>query len=224
MADGAGIVGAVNADALFVKRNPHHAHGIPRPQREEVKISAAFAVSEHFLIPTKGSFAPGARPFPNGRGGMREPTATGYAGISRLRTPEHVRFRVDFYGDIPWRSTFARSWRLGFGSIFNFIRRLRGSFAAGLNVFYRSDFERFNIRDHELIAGFDLFQFVGVEMLEQMNVALKFIGDGGGIIWVGEELLRSGATFDFALSSGGASGCSPRDWRYSASAFQVNSL
>ena len=47
------IVGAVNADAFFVKRDPHHAYRISRPGWEHVEIAAAFAVLEHFLVVTK---------------------------------------------------------------------------------------------------------------------------------------------------------------------------
>ena len=35
--DRIGIIGAVNADAFLVQRNPHHAHRLPRPGCEQVE-------------------------------------------------------------------------------------------------------------------------------------------------------------------------------------------
>ena len=48
-----GIVGAMDTDAFFVKRDPHHADRISRARSEQVKIAAAFSVLEHFLVPAK---------------------------------------------------------------------------------------------------------------------------------------------------------------------------
>jgi len=52
-ADRTGLVGAVDADAFFVERDPHHAHRITRTWWEQVKIAAALAVLEHLLVVTK---------------------------------------------------------------------------------------------------------------------------------------------------------------------------
>jgi hypothetical protein len=34
------LVGAVDANAFFVERDPHHAHRIARPRRKQMKIPA----------------------------------------------------------------------------------------------------------------------------------------------------------------------------------------
>ena len=77
---------------------------------------------------------------------------------------------------------------MGFRLIFNFVRRLRGSFAAGLNIFYRREFEWLNIRHRQLIARLDAFQLACVKLFKEMNVAVKFLGNGVSRITVGQKL------------------------------------
>ena len=40
------IIGSVNADALFIEGNPHHAYRIPRSGREHAEITTALAMLE----------------------------------------------------------------------------------------------------------------------------------------------------------------------------------
>src|SRR3989442_15629432 len=47
------VVGAVDTDAFFVERDPHHAHRITRSRRKQMKIAAPPPVLEHFLVVTK---------------------------------------------------------------------------------------------------------------------------------------------------------------------------
>ena len=61
------------------------------------------------------------------------------------------------------------------------------SFAAGLNLFYRGEFERFNVRHRHLIACFDSFQFTGIEMFKEVNVAVELFGDCVGSVTVREK-------------------------------------
>ena len=119
-----------------------------------------------------------------------DPTVIGYAAISfsASKTPSMFVFV----------STFAETFlvaplspgvdALGFRLIFKFVRRLRGSFAAGLNIFYRSEFEWLNIRHLQLIARFDAFQFARIKLFKEMNVAVKFLGNGVSRITVGQKL------------------------------------
>src|SRR5439155_21437724 len=48
-----GLVGAVDADAFFVERDPHHAHRITRSRRKQMKIAAPLSMLEHFLVVTE---------------------------------------------------------------------------------------------------------------------------------------------------------------------------
>src|SRR6266571_3211934 len=48
-----GVVGAMDADAFFVERDPHHADRITRPRRKQMKIAAPPPVLEHFLVVTE---------------------------------------------------------------------------------------------------------------------------------------------------------------------------
>ena len=74
-----GIVGAVNTDALFVERDPHHADRISRARSEEVKIAAALSVLEHFLSQRNVGILVIRRTFhsPIGEAVCAEPTVTG---------------------------------------------------------------------------------------------------------------------------------------------------
>src|SRR5256886_10735853 len=47
------VVGAVDADAFFVERDPHHTHRITRSRRKQMKIAAPLPVLEHFLVVTE---------------------------------------------------------------------------------------------------------------------------------------------------------------------------
>src|ERR1051325_3460945 len=58
------LVGAVDANAFFVERDPHHAYRIARPRREQMKIAAALAVLEHFFIVTESRHLRDAPYFP----------------------------------------------------------------------------------------------------------------------------------------------------------------
>jgi hypothetical protein len=72
--------------------------------------------------------------------------------------------------------------------ISNFVRRLRGSFAAGLNLFHRRKFEWLDIRHLQLIACFDSFQFAGIELFKEVNVGVKFFRNCVGDIAVTAEI------------------------------------
>src|SRR5262249_27109315 len=48
-----GLVGAVNANAFLVERDPHYTHRIPGTGREQIKTAAALAVLKHFFVVTK---------------------------------------------------------------------------------------------------------------------------------------------------------------------------
>ena len=95
-----GIVGAVNADAFLVKRDPHHAYRIPRPGGKHVEIAAAFAMLEHLLVVTKPGQLGDARTFqsPIGEAVCAEPIVTGYAAISfpASKTPSMFVFVSTF--------------------------------------------------------------------------------------------------------------------------------
>ncbi len=76
------------------------------------------------------------------------------------------------------------------GLVFHFVRWLQSWFR------FRAEFllptrklERFHIRDGELIAGLDLFQLAGIQMFEEMHVAVKFLGECVGGIAVRKEFL-----------------------------------
>src|SRR5256885_14144426 len=121
---------------------------------------------------------------------MRRPDCDRICGNELLvfEHAEHICFDVDLYGDISSCATFARSWRLDFRLIFNFVRRLRGSFAAGLNIFYRREFEWLNVWDRQLIARFDAFQLAGVKLFKEMSVAVKFFRNGVSGIAIRQKL------------------------------------
>ena len=78
-ADRIGVVGPVNTNTLFVKRNPHYAHGISRAGREQVKIAAALPVLKHASVVTKSGHLRDLPhfPFADGRLGMSGPIDTG---------------------------------------------------------------------------------------------------------------------------------------------------
>src|SRR5438552_14534168 len=52
-ADRTRVVSTVDADALFVERDPHHANRITRPRREQMKTAAPLPMLEHFLVVTE---------------------------------------------------------------------------------------------------------------------------------------------------------------------------
>ena len=121
-----------------------------------------------------------------------------------VKYSEHVGFCIDFYRDISRRAcALAGSWTFCFRLVFHLVRWLRTGFTAGLYVFYRPKLERFHIRDGELIAGLDLFQLAGIQMFEEMHVAVKFLGECVGGIAVRKEFLlcfRSYAAGQFSYA------------------------
>ena len=162
-----GIVGTVNTDAFFVKRDPHHADGISRAGSEQAKIAAARSVPEHFLVPTKRRhFGDSAYlPFADRRGGMRgaDCDRIGRDELFAFAHLENVCFRVDPNGDISGCAcTFAWIWSLRSGLIFHFVNRLRAELAAWLNSLDGSELKRFDVRHHDLITRFDSFHLVRV--------------------------------------------------------------
>src|SRR2546430_17275971 len=52
-ADRTRVVGAVDADAFLIERDPHHANRITRSRRKQMKIAAPLPVLEHFLVVTE---------------------------------------------------------------------------------------------------------------------------------------------------------------------------
>src|SRR5207237_8070594 len=52
-ADKVGVIGSMDADPFFIERNPYHSDRIIRTARNQMEITAAFAVLKHFLVPTK---------------------------------------------------------------------------------------------------------------------------------------------------------------------------
>src|SRR5438094_10535910 len=61
-------VGAVDADAFFVERDPHHAHRITRSWRKQMKIAAPLSMLEHFLVVTERGHLRDASHFPFANG------------------------------------------------------------------------------------------------------------------------------------------------------------
>src|SRR5205823_8388512 len=61
--------------------------------------------------------------------------------------------------------------------IFHLIGGLRAYFAAGLNIFYRGEFKRFDVWYHEPVPGLERFQLTRIELFKKMNVAVKFLRD-----------------------------------------------
>src|SRR5204862_2435717 len=55
--------------------------------------------------------------------------------------------------------------------------RPRAYFAAGLNIFYRGEFKRFDVWYHEPVPGLERFQLTRIELFKKMNVAVKFLRD-----------------------------------------------
>src|SRR5204863_7969624 len=99
--------------AFLVKRDPHNAHRIPWSGWQHVEIAAAFAVLQHFFVVSKRWQFGDASHFPvtDRRGGMSRADRDWIRGDRLLgfENSEHVCFRVDLYGDMPWCTTFARS-------------------------------------------------------------------------------------------------------------------
>src|SRR5882724_689191 len=48
-----GVIGSMDADSFFIKRDPHYTDGIVGTGREQVEISAALAMLKHLLVPTE---------------------------------------------------------------------------------------------------------------------------------------------------------------------------
>ena len=71
-----------------------------------------------------------------------------------------------------------------FGLILDLVRRLRVTLAARLDLLYPTELELFDVWNLELIAGFDRFHFAWIKLLQEMNVTVKFFGDGVGCIAV----------------------------------------
>ena len=98
---------------------------------------------------------------------------------------EHFGPRVDLYGDEHWPSfvflclfVFLRILGLRIWLFFDVVNHLRGDFAAGLDFLYRSDVEWFDIRDQDLVTGLERLRFAGIQLFEQMNITVEFLGDG----------------------------------------------
>ena len=210
-ADGIRLVGAVDADAFFVEGDPHHAHGITRSRRKQMKIAAPRPMLEHLLVITEGRHFCDAShfPFANWRGRLRgsDRARVGSDELIALKHPEHVDFGVDPNRDRRWRCSLLLRLAvcigilaLLFGLIFGLVRSLRVNVAARLDLLYCTELEGFDIWDHQLIAGFDRFHFAWIEMLEQMNVAVEFFSDGIGRIAIRKK-------FQFGLRGNAARQC-----------------
>src|SRR5438874_7892165 len=98
-----GLVGAVDADAFFVERDPHHAHRITRSRRKQMKIAAPLSMLEHFLVVTERGHLRDAShfPFANGRSRMCGADRDWVSSdqLIALKYPEHVDFGVDLNDD-----------------------------------------------------------------------------------------------------------------------------
>src|SRR5688572_12713829 len=71
-ADAVRVIGAVNADAGFVKADPTDSDGVIRAGREHVEIAGAFACFEDAFIPAERRHGCDAKDLPiSWRSGMR---------------------------------------------------------------------------------------------------------------------------------------------------------
>src|SRR5439155_16412848 len=189
--DRIGAVGAVNADALFVERYPHHTDWVARPRRKQMKIAASPAVLKHFLIPPESRHLRDAAyfPFTDRRGRMRGANCDGIRGdeLVSFKYPKHVRFAVDLYGyrrlcGFAFLHLFVLvcTFTLCVGLIFNVVCGLSIAVATWLDLLHRSELKWFDVGNRELIAGFDCFHFAWIKLLQQMHIAVELLGDGVG--------------------------------------------
>src|SRR5438552_1139193 len=97
------LVGAVDANAFFVERDPHHAHRIARSRRKQMKIAAPLSMLKHFLVvPESGHLRYAAHfPFTDGRSQMRGSDRDWVSShqLLALKYPEHVGLDVDLNYD-----------------------------------------------------------------------------------------------------------------------------
>src|SRR6266853_6549356 len=97
------VVGAVDADAFFVERDPYHTHRITRSRRKQMKIAAPPSMLEHLLIVTENGHLRDAShfPFANGRSRMRGADRDRISSdeLFALKYSKHVDFGVDLNDD-----------------------------------------------------------------------------------------------------------------------------
>src|SRR5207247_2452718 len=97
---------------------------------------------------------------------------------------KHVGLRVDLDGDRRWGGlvflylfVLVRIFGLRLWLFFDLVGRLRGDFAGGLDFLYIIDLEWFDVRHQDRIAGFKRVRFAGIELFEEVNITVEFLGD-----------------------------------------------
>ena len=162
-----------------------------------MKIAAALAVLKHLLVVTKIRHLRDSPHFPFadwrlGLSGTDRHRIGGYDLIA-FKHAKHVGFRVDLDRNGRLRSfvflclcVLVRIFGLRVWLFFDLVDRLRGDFAAGLDFLYRSEVEWFDIRHQDLVAGLERLRFAGIELFEQMNITVEFLGDGFGRAAIGK--------------------------------------
>ena len=69
----------------------------------------------------------------------------------------------------------------------NIVGRGRFEIASWLEIFYRRELEWLHTRNIDLIASLDGVRFSGIQLIKEMNVAVKFFCDRFGSVAIGEE-------------------------------------
>src|SRR6266516_6263004 len=189
-----GILGAVDANSFFIECDPHYADRIVRTGREKMEIAAALAVFEHFfVIPKSWHLGDTAHlPLANRRRGLRGTDGDWICSneLISFKNAQHAGLGIDLHGDshrggladVGFLIRVCISTLLRIGLLFDVICSLWHGFASRFDIFHRTEFKRFDVRDDELIAHLDRLCLAGIELLKEMNVAMKLLCDGfGGI-------------------------------------------